>query len=175
VKPEVRTKVLNELPDGEDFCGVMSVTTIGYDIVPVMIIEAHKDNQGPDLSLGIDYYAPAAAARMGMPVDRTTYIVKTDDAFDYSYQEVSLKHLVKDQWGRYHAKEVTWRDIGDDRLKTILNDIEEKHSFNIGKTGVFMGSDRIVKRRKIEGYTGTEYLDENGETISGELLRLESE
>ena len=174
MKPEVQTAVLKELPDSEDFCGVMNVITIGYDINPVLIIEAHKDNQGPELSLGIDYYAPAAAARMGLPVGRTTYIVKSDDAFDHCYQEVSLKHLVKDQWGRYHAKEVNWRDIGDDRLKTILKDIGEKHSCNIGKTGIFMGRDRIVIRRKIKGYTGTEYLDENGETISGELLRLES-
>jgi hypothetical protein len=175
VKPIVQRKVLNNLPDSKDFCGVMSITTIGYDLRPVLIIEAHKDNHGPELTIGIDYYAPAAAARMGLPVDRTTYIVKTDDAFDYCYQEATLKNFGKDQWGRYHAKEVAWRDIGNDRLKTILKDVGESHTNNIGKVGIFIGGDRIPKRRKINGYTGTEYLDDVGEIIVGELLRVESE
>lgn len=175
MKPIVQKTVLDNLPDSKDFCGLLNVTTIGYDLRPVLIIEANENNQGPEITLGIDYYAPAAAARMGLPLDRTTYIVKTDGAFDYCYQEVILKSLGKDQWGRYHAKEVSWRDIGSNRLQTILKDTGEVHTNNIGKIGIFMGEDRITKRRKVGGYTGTEYLDNFGKVITGELLRVESE
>lgn len=175
MKPIVQTAILEELPDSNEFSGVMNVTTISYDLHPVLIIEAHHDNQGPELTLGVDYYAPAAAARMGLPVDQTTYILKTGGVFDYSYQEVYLKSLVKDQWGRYHAKEVIWRNIGNDRLKRILKDVGEIHCNHIGKTGVFIGCDSLVIRRSINGYTGTAYLDECGEIILGDLLRLVSE
>lgn len=164
---------LDNLPDEGNFNGTINATAIFYDINPVLILEEHSENKGPDLPLAIDYYGPAAAARMGLPVSKTLYIVKTKGAFDIDYKEVSLLGLKKDSGGNYHAADFEWKVIKADRLKLILDDINEKPTKNLGKVGIFVGNDSIPRRRLIGGYDGTKYYDSEGNPINWKIVRVE--
>lgn len=172
----IKKNVLEHLPDSKAYNGTISATSIHYDINPVIILEEHANNKGPGLELAIDYYGPSAAARMGLPVDKVRYIVKSPGAFDPEYLEVWLPALIKDSWGHLHAGDgtVTWGELNADQLCKILSEIGEKPTKHIGKLGVFVGDDRIVKRYTINGYNGIQYIDVDGELINGELLRLET-
>jgi hypothetical protein len=175
VKVETKRKKLEELPDSEKFNGIINATSIHYDINPILILEENIANTGPSLELAIDYYGPSAAARMGLPVDRVRYIVKSQGEFDHEYLEVWLPGLIEDDWGLLHAGdgEVTWGEIHHNQLESFLGEIGEIPTMNLGKTGIFVGDDKIIKRFTIYGYNGIQYVDDKGSYIPGELLRLE--
>lgn len=172
----VKTMKLDNLPDAEKFNGTIIATAIFYDINPVLILEEHPNNTGPELNLAIDYYAPAAAARLGLVVDKTQYIVKTKGILDYDYKDVILPGLIKDPWGTYHAGngDVRWVNIELNRLSLILSDAKEETSRHLGKTGVFVKQNGEVIREKIKNYDGTHYYNSKNEAVFAELLRLEN-
>lgn len=164
----------DELENGI-FKGTMLVTAIFYDINPVLIIQEHPENKGPELGIAIDYYGPDIAQRMGLKVDKTKFVVRSSRKFDDEYVEVTLPGICKDAWGRFHAGsgDVEWKAMSQERFKLILNDIGEEPTKHLGKVGIFVGREGMVRRRIINSYDGQNYYDPDNQKAYGDLVRVE--
>lgn len=177
---KIINKVLTSFPDEDalengGFKGTMFVTAIFYDINPVLIIEEHPENKGPDLTIAIDYYGPDMAAQLGMRVERTKFIVKSFGDLDDEYIEVTLPELSKDPWGRYHAGSgsVDWTPIGRERFHLICKDLGKEPSKYLGKIGIFLLQNTSIKTGVIKGYDGQNYYYSDNEIAQGKLIGVD--
>ncbi|MCA6065445.1 hypothetical protein [Thalassolituus marinus] len=173
---EVTFKTLDNIPDADRFGGCIDVVAIRYDIRPVLIMAQNRKHTGPELNLAIDYYAPAAIARMGMPIKQTRIIVHTPGTPEDGYVEAFLPGIIKDPWGTDHAGNghIEWKELAHEQFERIMRSIDKPVSAYLGKTGVFMTGDGILIHRKIDSYTGLHYVSA-GEKIDGKLLRIQKE
>lgn len=172
----ITKKTLINIPNDDRFNGVIDVVALYYDIKPILILSLNQDHDGPDLNMAIDYYAPAAIARMGMPFNQTRVIVKTPGLFDDNFVEVLLPSITRDPWGVLHAGKghIQWREIPGHQYQHIMSAIGSKESNCIGMTGIFLNDDGILLHRKIERYNGQHYFNYAGKII-GQLLRCYQE
>lgn len=70
--------------------------------------------------------------------------------------------------------DVEWKAMSQERFKLILNDIGEKPTKHLGKVGIFVGREGVVRRRIINSYDGQNYYDPDNQKAYGELVRVES-
>lgn len=174
VVEDLKMVTLKNLPDVTSMNGSVDVMAIRSMLRPILIIKENRDNPGPGLEMAIDYYAPAAAARLGMAVDRTQYIVKSETDHDDTYIIVDLPKLIVDPWGRSHAGagDTHWREMPIAYYESIMKVTGNSTSRQIGRIGVFHGPDGVLRRRLIEAYNGSSYFSK-GERIKGRLVRTE--
>lgn len=166
-------RTLHNLPDAEKFNGSLVATAIGGLLRPILVMEGISKPDSPPINLAIDYYAPAAAARLGLPVERTLYVLKEDGVHDDRYTIVDLPKLIVDPWGRTHAGggKLVWRDLPKPIYESIMGYLGKNKSNMIGKSWVFVMPNRTLKRFSIGGYDGNNYYDGDGHKIIGKISR----
>lgn len=164
-------KILKNLPDTERFNGAVKATVISGLLRPIMILEDTPENTGPLIPLSIDYYAPAAAARLGLSVKNTIYILKEEGVGDDKYMMVDLPNLVTDPWGRTHAGggEIKWKSLPKDYYEKITGILDTPTTRHLNHKRTFKMFNGSLCQHKITGYDGMNYYNENGEKINGRI------
>lgn len=162
-------KTLRNLPDTERFNGTVNVTAITGMLRPILVLEEAPEKVGPPIALAIDYYAPAAAARLGLPVNRTLYVLKEKGLHDDKYKIVDLSDLVVDPWGRTHAGggDTVWREMPRAFYENLMDTLGLEYSNMTGMTWAFAMSNGYLENHKIGGYDGENYYSVEGKKIKG--------
>ena len=172
---KIEIQELTAIPDASRFDGTLLATVLHFEPRPILILEEAATHQGPPLDISVDYFIPAALARLGLPVKLTRVWIKTPGQFDHNIIEVVMPGIATDPWGMEYAGDgpVQWLSPGAAFLGTVLGHLGIKTSQHIGRFGLFMGTDMVTRRCRIAQYDGSQYWDDHGDCIPGELVQVE--
>ena len=188
----LETSVLSKLPSEDAFNATLEVRYVRLDLGSIVILADHATNTGPTAHWAYEYYAPAAAHRLGLlpelcrfflhlPVGNNTpelaAEMRVPPVFDDVYVQANLGKLVLDDFGRLCADTCQFAAPNLVTARLLEQYLGKPLSQHIGKTGVFYTPAGDTLQLQIAAYDGRNYysLDQGGnhKQIFGQLVGFE--
>lgn len=166
------TKILTELPEKESLNGTIMARYARLDLGSIVILTDHPTNSGPATIWGIDYYAPAAAQRLGLVPEYCRFFVHTPmpsytpeeaarinekPVFDDTYEQVNIGKLIYDDYDRLHAGSFSIPEPNLTNARLLERYLGMPLSKHIGRKGVFYTPEAETLQLTITAYDGKNY------------------